>query len=109
MNNVIIKYPKTLYKPESILFAANELKEYGYVVLLENSEDLSIEVTIDNSSKISKEEFFIKFNKSLSDYQLKATISDKTSSIRQMIIAQAFAPCDNLNEIVAVFEQNEKQ
>lgn len=108
MIKVASKYSSKLYNPESILLAAKDLEEYGYVVLGEAGDDLTVETTIDGS-KISKDEFLLKFNKLLSDYQLKATISDKTSFIRQMIIAQAFAPCDNLNEIVGAFEQNEKR
>lgn len=107
MIHIVTKYSAKVYSPESILLTAHDLRKYASVFLFDSNDELVVESTIDEGV-ISEPEFISLFKKTLIDNQLRVCISEKTSAIRQMIIAQAFAPCDNLNEIVEVFENNEQ-
>jgi len=107
MMRLVTKYSNRIYTPESILLTTQDFKEYATVLLADSDNDLTVEATIDES-KITEAEFLSLFNKALDDNQLRVSIYEKTSAIRQMIVAQAFAPCDNLSEIVEAFESNEE-
>lgn len=100
-------YPIKIYSMECVLLAAQELKEFGSIVLSACGDELAIEFTIDEA-KILPETFLYRFNQALCDASLRVSIGDKTSAIRQMIVAQAFAPCDNLGEIVEAFENHDR-
>ncbi|VVS91263.1 hypothetical protein [Desulfoluna spongiiphila] len=44
----------------------------------------------------------IKYLNSVNDHQIRVDLCLEFNSIREMIVAQAFEPCDNMKEIVGV-------
>ena len=106
MTTTFIRFSGTLFCPEAILMAASEMTLFADIRLETHGANLVAQTTYDES-KITAVELISRLNRSVSDCQLKITISEKTSFIRQMIIAQAFAPCDNLDEIVGAYERND--
>lgn len=107
MAQISIKYPKTIYTPESILMAAATMSNYGSLVLEDKESYFLAKISIDQN-QISKDNYTHKFNEIINDFQLRTSLAERTAIIRQMIIAQAFAPCDNLLEIVESYIETNK-
>jgi His-Xaa-Ser system protein HxsD len=57
---------------------------------------------IAKNENISKETFINEFLNHVLDHQVRLDVSKETRVICEMIVAQAFEPCDNLDEIVTI-------
>lgn len=101
-----MRYSSRIYSPECVFLAAQELKDSGSTHISNCGKELVVEFAIDDT-KTTQEEFQHRFNLALNDASLRVILGDKTDAIRQMIVAQAFAPCDNLGQIVQAFEHHD--
>ena len=57
-------------------------------------------VIIDDSSLEKRNKLENKFKRAVQDHQLFIEVEEDYKNIRQLTVAQAFFPCDNLDEIV---------
>lgn len=76
----------------------NTNDDYFYVFLKQKSENFlsdNLERTKDN------------FLNSLIDHQTRIDTAKEFKTIREMIVAQAFEPCENINEVVEYLNNGE--
>lgn len=107
MKHIRIEYSSSPYSPECVLLAAQHFDDYSSVRVCDRGDKLVVDFFIDDG-KIAVEQFQHRFNQSLNDACLRVILAEKTDAIRQMIVAQAFAPCDNLGEIIEAFEHHDR-
>ena len=68
---------------------------------IERKEPNSVIIYLDISDRGKEESFMKDFFNSLLDHQIRIDLHKKFGIIREMIVAQAFEPCDNLDEITS--------
>ena len=59
-----------------------------------------VHISVTKENQDSMDHLEAEFKRCVLDHQIRIEISEEFKLIRDMIIAQAFAPCDNLEEII---------
>jgi len=98
-----MEFDGEVYELQAIKNAAYDFVPRAMVRI--NTKDARILVEIlpeDGSSKIGQ--LCREFIRSVLDHQVRLETSRDYRVIREMIVAQAFAPCDNLEEMLKVMK-----
>jgi len=99
-----IKINSRIYSLDAIKRACYDLSSYGaYSIKEDNPGEYCIIFDLqDNTTPIENI-----FNKYLLEHQVRIDTEKQFKTVRELIITQAFAPCDNLKDIVSKIEDNE--
>jgi His-Xaa-Ser system protein HxsD len=93
-----------IYSLKAIKNAAYEFLNTAFITISEVSSD---EIAINFSLKLTSEDLpslVNKFKNSALDHQLRIDTENDYKVIREIIVAQAFEPCDNIKEIVSAIK-----
>lgn len=102
----LLKFPKAAYSSKAILNAAYDISDRAWVKIQEvTAENIIVQIEVKDSQKIPKEIIIKDFQNQAIDHQIRTNLNQDTRLIREMILAQAFDPCDNLDEILAAHER----
>ena len=100
---IIIKFSSEAYSAEAIMNAAYAFTDIAIVKIESlNSKKITVSLTAKNPENFLSSKLVDEFTVSVLDHQVQITINRKTQKIREMLIAQAFEPCDNLEEVITV-------
>ena len=92
-----------VYSLDSVKRAAFDLCNDAYFKFTSNeNEQIMIDVKLKEGASPNTIDNF--FNKIL-DHQLRIDLASQFGTLREIIVAQAFAPCDNLNELLEFQDQ----
>jgi His-Xaa-Ser system protein HxsD len=96
-----LELPSDAYSHEAIMNAAYDYTEKA-VIRIDSitAEKISVTIKFKDIEGFPLSELIDQFTASVLDHQVRININRDTQKIREMIIAQAFEPCDNLEEIV---------
>ncbi len=99
---ICLEFPRDAYSSEAIMNAAYDCTDRA-VVKIESitPEKISVVIKPKESQAFPPGKLADWFTANVLDHQVQINIGRDTRRIREMIIAQAFEPCDNLEEIVA--------
>ena len=101
-NKVIhsIELDREIYSLSAIKKAAYDFSKIAWIVIKESSNhSILVEFKIINDTKCEKT-FRQEFLNHVLDHQVRIDVTEEFKIIREMIVAQAFEPCENLAEIV---------
>ena len=98
MEMITVRFDKGCFSGEAVKRACMELGDlYDFNIYTEPNE---IVVALNKSKDGVREEDITKLRSSLLSHQIRVDTEDRFKTIRELIVAQAFAPCDNLHEII---------
>jgi His-Xaa-Ser system protein HxsD len=102
----LLKFPKAAYSSEAILNAAYDFSDRAWIKIKEiTAENILVQIEIKDFQKIPLEIIIKDFQNQANDHQIRINLAKDTHLIREMIVAQAFDPCDNLDEILSAYER----
>ncbi len=109
MQHVEINYQKALFRVEALFSAGRRTAGICSASFQEKDDSIVATLTFDGE-QINAEKAILEFNQLVIRYQEKIAVAERTSVIRQLILAQAFEPCENIDEVVehVVKGQNEQ-
>lgn len=96
----VIKFNSQIYKLQAIKNAAYDFSGKATVQIDVGSNRIFVEITPKPGFESGIKELISEFINIVLDHQIRIDTYKDYKIIRQMIIAQAFAPCDNLEELV---------
>jgi His-Xaa-Ser system protein HxsD len=85
------------YSPEAVRAACVDLWKHAETQL--EHVGSQVKITFHNS-KLPASQLHSKFRQLILDHQTRLDLEKKTGTIRELIVTQAFAPCDNLQEVL---------
>ena len=92
----------SIWSLRAIQAAAYELAEASATIITSTSDKIvRVKLRYDASRDQSPQEFIDKFMAKLLDHQVRQDTFKEFKVIREMIVAQAFEPCENIYEVSA--------
>lgn len=106
---IVIDFDVAVYSPKAIKRAAYEFSNQANIEIKSNgSKVISAIISVPNLHVIDNEKFIREFKESVFDHQIRLDVEEDYRTIRQMIVAQAFQPCDNLDEFIDTLKNGKK-
>ena len=97
-----IKLDTKIYSIDAIKKAAFEYSKTAWINIITEDENQFVNVFVQLKERDNSYDFIkSKFLNHILDHQIRIDISKEFKTIREMIIAQAFEPCDNLKEVLS--------
>jgi His-Xaa-Ser system protein HxsD len=101
-NEFQLDVDKSIYSLQAIKNASYDYSDKAWIKIDTMSNSRILVSLIAKNENISKETFINEFLNHVLDHQVRLDVSKETRVICEMIVAQAFEPCDNLDEIVTI-------
>lgn len=95
-----LKFDKRLYSTEAIKKACYDFLDKATISLREDTSNIIVRFKIKRNDKENTHKLLDDFRNSVLDFEIRILIENEYRLIREMIVAQAFAPCDNITEII---------
>lgn len=103
-----IDFDSNIYSAKAVKRAAYDLSNSTSTeIKLKENRTITVIISLNNLKITDSEKFIRKFRDSVYDHQIRLDVEEDYHVIRQIIVAQAFQPCDNLKEIIDTLK-NEK-
>ena len=106
---ISIEFDQTIYTLKAIKRAISDFSDKANSII-ENTSQGKVQVLISpiqnklfNSDDIEKD-----FKNLVSDHQINIEVEEDFKDIRQIIVAQAFFPCDNLEKVMNEIDHDRK-
>jgi len=97
----VINFDSNIYSASAVKRAAYELSNSTNVeIKLIEDRTIRVVISMNNLNVTDSEKFIRDFRDLVSDHQIRLDVEEDYRVIRQIIVAQAFQPCDNLKEII---------
>ena len=96
--NIIFEFDSEIYSEQAVKSAIHDLKIAAHLSL-RGQEKKIIQVTIP-LSETDRTNIETKVYKAILDHQIRIEVQKEYGPIRKLILAQAFFPCENLEEIL---------
>ena len=99
-----IEIDSKIYSIKAVKKASYDFSDRAWFFIKEKDKDkISITITPKEKQIESNNQLILNFMNNLLDHQVRLEVSQEFKIIREMIVAQAFEPCDNLKDIVDTF------
>ncbi|OHB57691.1 MAG: His-Xaa-Ser system protein HxsD [Planctomycetes bacterium GWF2_42_9] len=100
-NSICLQVDEYLYQKEAIQAASHKFIDKNYVKIDRNSVGL-ISVILRPKENCESENLALEFCNELIDQQVRINIEKSCGNIRDLIVKQAFAPIDNIQDEVKI-------
>jgi len=100
--NITFEFDAEIYSEQAVKLAIYDLDIVADIFITGNNRRV-IQVKL-QSQKDSNSSLKEKIYKAILDHQIRIDIEKETGPIRKLIIAQAFFPCENLDELLDSIE-----
>jgi His-Xaa-Ser system protein HxsD len=101
---VVLTFPVQAYTPKAVINAATDFLSKAWVKIEEvSSENILVRLIPKNPESFPSDLLSRDFENQVLDHQIRVNLQGETKIIREMIVAQAFDPCDNLEEILEIY------
>lgn len=91
-----LQLDKNFFHPQAIKHAAYDFGDIASIVLRgEENNQFLVEISGDPIDDLER-----KFRNSVLDHQLRIEVNREFKTVRELIIAQAFSPVDNLEDLL---------
>ena len=98
-----ISFDSDVYSVNAVKRAVYELKASNAVMEINTGADdgsINVVISYKGGDIESVNELINDLRESILDHQIRLDIEEEFRPIRQLIVAQAFHPCDNIQEII---------
>lgn len=107
---VSMELDPSVYSLKAVKKAAFDLSQKAsFQIETLPSDRISVVLTAKQQNPGSAESLKTDFTDLVLDHQVRIDVSDEFKLIREMIVAQAFEPCDNLQEVVDTLRDEKKR
>lgn len=105
----VIDFDSGIYSTRAVKRAAYELSNSTSVeIKFKENRTISAIISLSHQDVTDSEKFIREFRDMVSDHQIRLDVEEDYRVIRQIIVAQAFQPCDNLKEIIDTLKNEKK-
>lgn len=102
----VISLSSNIYSITAIKRAAFDINDkFNISIGTRDAENFEITITQRSTRLEVNQEIFNQFEQLVRDHQLRIELEEQYNVIRNIIIAQAFQPCENLKEILDILDQ----
>lgn len=105
-SEIIVVVDLNIYSIEAVKRVAFELNNKAQISI-EKSTSNQMNICLSPNAGFSgdRDELIRLFNQMIQDHQIRIDIEKEYKVIRQIIVAQAFQPCDNIKEVLDLLNQ----
>jgi len=100
-----LELDSNIYSKDAIKLAIYDYSDNYYFKLTKDSTKYKIIITPKRNEDSFIDNLIAKFEQTVLDYDIRLKIEKDFKVLREIILAQAFAPCDNLEEILESTER----
>ncbi len=100
MKEVVVEISPLVYSLQAIKNTGYDFSGEAWIDIRLGETNINVVMRPKENSAIDITELKQKFLNSLLDHQVRIDTAKEFKTIREMIVAQAFEPCDNLDEVV---------
>ena len=105
----VIDFDSNIYSTKAVKRAAYEISSNTSAeIKFKDNKMISVIISMNNQNVADVDKFIRKFRDLVSDHQIRLDVEEEYRIIRQIIVAQAFQPCDNLKEIIDTLKNEKK-
>lgn len=99
-----LEFDRRVYDLQAVKNAAYDFSSQAIAKIGTGEEVIFVEIVPKGTSSDTFDALVFDFTQSVLDHQVRLETARDYKAIREMIVAQAFAPCDNLEELVKTFK-----
>lgn len=103
-HKVILEFDFNCYSIEAITFSAYDLMSSASIQIKKLDNKAIVYIRNKDQSKNNLEKIASDFNDCVLDHQVRFLVNKEFKLIREIIVAQAFQPCDDIKDIVNVIK-----
>ena len=99
-----LEFDCRVYELQAIKNAAYDFSSRAVAKIRAGEQATLVEIVPLETEADAVDALVVDFSQSVLDHQVRLDTARDYKAIREMIVAQAFAPCDNLEELVKTFK-----
>lgn len=104
-SDYFIEFDSGCWSIEAITFAAHDIISTAFIRIEKSENDkIRVYLTPKNLSNQNLDTMASIFYESVLDHQVRIKVNNEFKVIREILVAQAFQPCDNLTNVIDIVE-----